>query len=78
MEMEKNLIKAGLNDLQLELWLRQRENGSIVWQTKNGHTIPIDKMSDEHLINAINHMTEYNEKQFILQDLEGSLDWLNG
>lgn len=45
---------ASLEDLELEKWLREREKGEIVWQTKWGSKIPISKMSDTHLINTIN------------------------
>ena len=47
-------MKATLEDLERELWLRNRNSGSIVWITKDGREIPINEMSDEHLKNTIN------------------------
>lgn len=47
-------MKATLEDLKRELWLRNRNAGSIVWTTKDGKEIPINEMSDEHLLNTIN------------------------
>lgn len=51
--------KADIFDLKLELWLRLRKKGQIVWQSKAGN-IPVNEMSDEHLVNAI----ERYEKAF--------------
>ena len=58
MENDEILIKetpvsADIIDLRLELWLRRRNANEIVWTTKGGEKIPINQMSDEHLINAI-------------------------
>lgn len=53
--------QATLKDLELELWLRSRDKGEMVWQTKDGKIIPIKDMSDTHLFNAINKLVEYEE-----------------
>lgn len=45
--------KAEYNDLKMELWLRMRDAGELVWVTKEGKEIPIKDMSTEHLINAL-------------------------
>lgn len=42
---------AGIEDIQMELWLRKRNNGDIQWTTKDGTQIPIKDMSDNHLKN---------------------------
>lgn len=47
-------MKATLEDLERELWLRDRNAGTIIWTTKDGKEIPINEMSDEHLLNTIN------------------------
>ena len=54
-------MKASIHDLAKELWLRQRNTGQIVWKTKDGKEIPINEMSDSHLINAIRKYGEYLE-----------------
>ena len=46
-------MKATVDDLRRELWLRKREQ--LVWETKNGQLIPLTLMSEEHLENAINY-----------------------
>ena len=46
------MIKAKLNDLYKELWLRCRNSGKIVWESNSGN-IPIKDMTNEHLKNAI-------------------------
>lgn len=50
------MIKATLKDLELELWLRNRNSSKIIWETKNKNVIPIKDMTDDHLINTINHL----------------------
>ena len=71
--MEDTLIKADIRDLELELWLRQRNNNSIVWTTKQGDNIPINQMTDEHLINAINLSKKVIDRQNFLLELEGDV-----
>lgn len=55
-------MKATPEDLKRELWLRNRNNSSIVWTTKDGRKIPINKMSDEHLLNTINMIMQIQER----------------
>ena len=71
--MDKTLIKAGINDLELELWLRHRNNNSIVWTTKQGEQIPINQMTDEHLINTINLMEKIREHKMVQFEHEGEI-----
>ena len=52
--------QATLEDLELEKWLRERQNRSICWKTKKGEEIPINEMTDSHLENAINHLIKKN------------------
>ena len=46
-------MRATLEDLKMELWLRRRNNNEITWKTKKGETIPINQMTVSHLINTI-------------------------
>jgi hypothetical protein len=51
--------EATIADIQMELWMRERERSEIRWQTRNGGKIPINIMSDHHLKNILN-MAERN------------------
>lgn len=55
--------KATIKDLELELWLRQRNSGSIIWTTKNGKNISIKDMDNNHLVNALKMLLIQKEKQ---------------
>lgn len=61
------MIKAEIEDLQKELWLRQREN--LFWETKDGNKIPLKEMKTEHIINAINYFDRLEqEKEIVLEN----------
>ena len=49
--------QATIQDLKLELWLRQRNSGFIIWTT-----IPIKDMDNNHLINTINMLLRQREE----------------
>lgn len=66
-------VKADIEDLCLELWLRRRNANEIVWTTKSGEKIPINKMTEEHIINAISLAERIEERKTQLLDLEGAL-----
>lgn len=55
--------KATIKDLELELWLRQRNSSSIIWTTKDGKNISIKDMDNNHLVNALKMLLIQKEKQ---------------
>lgn len=61
--------KATIQDLKLELWLRQRNSGSIIWTTKDGKNIPIKDMDNNHLVNALKMLLIQKEKQREYDDI---------
>lgn len=63
------MYKANLSDLELELWLRNRNSDSIYWETKNGDKIPIKEMSNNHLVNIINILNNLEEIRTHIEDL---------
>ena len=71
---------ASLEDLYRELWLRERNNGTLVWETKYGTKVPINNMSDQHLINTIKMLVIQQDEAFDAQEALGSIgedpDWL--
>lgn len=44
---------ADIEDIRLEMWLRERERGEILWKTKSGDEISIKDLSDKHLENIL-------------------------
>lgn len=68
------MTKASYTDLQFELWLRRREQGEIVWITKEGKVIPIKDMTNPHLVNTMRMLERQSDIETIyLEGLAG--DW---
>lgn len=69
---------ASLKDLELELWLRLRSKNKIIWTTKDSTKVPINTISNTHLINTINMIRRNKEIEeeldFIYYDLIGDGD----
>lgn len=59
---------ARIDDLKMELWLRLRNSGKIIWVTQTGDKLALKDMSDSHLINAIK-MLQRNEEQREAEEL---------
>ena len=58
-----SMRKATIQDLKLELWLRQRNSGSIIWTTKDNKNIPIKDMDNNHLVNTIKMLIKQEEEK---------------
>lgn len=52
-----------LQDIQFEMFLRARKKKQLIWKTKDGNHIPLQKISDEHLINILKKMIEFESKK---------------
>ncbi len=70
-------MKAELEDLLNERWLRMRERGEIVWTTKDGEEIPIKELSDTHLDNIINMIRRVNEFNDIAAEFNAAVNEFN-
>lgn len=61
--------QATIQDLKLELWLRQHNSGFIIWTTKNGKNISIKDMDNNHLVNTFNMLLMQREKAECFKDI---------
>ncbi len=66
-------MKATLEDLYYEQWLRSRNKGELVWETKDGTNVPVKDMTDEHLDNAIRYMERMEERRDIYVENSNSI-----
>lgn len=66
-------MTANIEDLKLELWLRKRNAGEIIWTTKNKQAISIKDMSDKHLVNTIAFLEKKEELQEIESDFMSNM-----
>ena len=66
--------KATLQDLKLELWLRNRSTGTIYWTTKDGRDIPINEMDNNHLVNTIKMLLRQDEEDQLMNEHIGDMD----
>ena len=63
-------MKARLDDLERELWMRMRDQGRIRWTTNSGKEIPIKNMTDKHLLNAIMMLYRQEEELEHIGDID--------
>ena len=61
--------QATIQVLKLELWLRQRNVGFIIWTTKDGKNIPIKDMNNNHLVNTLNMLLRQREEVERFKDI---------
>jgi len=59
--LDMDYREATRADLVKELWLRERNSGTLVWVTASGEKVPVKDMTDSHLKNAIRKMSEIEE-----------------
>lgn len=64
-----SMRKATIQDLKLELWLRQRNSDSIIWTTKDGKNISIKDMDNKHLVNTLKMLLKQKEKAECFKDI---------
>ena len=62
--------KATIQDLKLELWLRQRNSGSIYWKIRSDKEISIKDIPNAHLVNIINML--HKEEDLFEEKLENT------
>ena len=65
---------ANIDDLELELWLRQRNSGSIYWKTKDGREIPIKDMDNNHLANTLKMLLKQAEREDFYDEHIGDME----
>lgn len=61
--------RATIQDLKLELWLRQRSSGFIIWTTKDGKNISIKDMDNNHLVNTLKMLLKQEEEAECFKDI---------
>lgn len=64
---------ASKKDLELELFLRKRQAGILVWKTQDGKEIPIKDLKDSHLVNILNMLNRKEVEHFEYMEALGSL-----
>ena len=68
---------ATLKDLELEYWLRKRNNGTLIWKTKSGAYIPLKDMTNEHLVNTIRMLNRNEDLQELACEYEAYINDLD-
>lgn len=62
--------KATIQDMKLELWLRQRNSGSICWTTKEGKDVSIKDMDNSHLVHTLKMLIKQAEMKGHIGDMD--------
>lgn len=66
--------QATIQDLIFELWLRQRNSSNISWITRDNTNIPINEMSNKHLVNAIKMLYRRSKKENDFNEVMATID----
>lgn len=61
--------KATIQDLELELWLKKRNSGFIIWTTKDGKNILIKNMNTNHLVNTFKMLAKQEAMAECFKDI---------
>ena len=63
-------MKASLDDLYKEQWIRKRDSKEIVWTTRDGREVPVKEMSDTHLNNTIKYLEKIKEYKLMKTEFD--------
>jgi hypothetical protein len=68
---------ATIEDIRMELWLRERDSGNIAWKTKEGYRINIQDMSNVYLRNVLQMLERREELEELACEYQSYLDDLD-
>ena len=69
--------EADLDDIRLEIWIRERNDREIIWETKDVAKVPIRDMSLTHLRNVEKMLERSNRLSELACEYRAYLDDLD-